>query len=71
MVLKTVGEGAERLMCIPHAQPWAPGPPQQGGRSTTTLGNGEKPCQNEVRFFELFVASYLCPVQCRVIYNKW
>ena len=36
-MLQTVGEGAERLLCTPHAQPWPAAWTHRKVRSTITL----------------------------------
>ena len=38
-MLQTVGEGAERLLCTPHAQPWPAACTHRKVRSTITLGD--------------------------------
>ena len=66
-MLQTVGEGAERLLCTPHAQPWPAAWTHGKGVVGHTLGRRRETLPNKGRFSELFGASYLTAAEEKVI----
>ena len=67
-MLQTVGEGAERLLCTPHAQPWPTAWTHGREVAGHTLGRRRETLPNKGRFSELFGASYLTPAFEKVIF---